>query len=507
MQHTELLHRFFDEGLEESLEDILFERMAVDPDLRMEFLQHLKLHSMIQEDVASITTPSHVSQQLFVNLGLTPPEHVPAAGLRGKIGAMAAGLRSQIAAKRRYIYTAFGSAAVTALLIVSLSDRESEADTRDGTMRIPGSTIERNAADAAHPSGTDVATAPSAVEQQSAETMQSAAASQTQSRAQTAASATPAQPQAQTAASATPAQPRAQTAASATRARPVQIAASPVGVPPVMQEAGQGSSLADAEHAIGAHADSPSGMTPGTIYASELSIPAPRSIGVHAGNSVDDADAKARLMALADIESVMKDPGDGSGHWHFFRPGPQANILSNLVFELRKYYGQSFPDVDQPHNSHHVFEDMALSVVYKVTEHHAFGFEYGREGFGRSFQDYEPVPVVHLEASMQEFFEPPETMRMHEVRESRMLDLFGAVWKLSLPEYGMFGVVYPYMRSFVGATRLGPLGKVRIGLEMFPSNFSMLNVGIEGGLLRYSVEDMAYYTSKLNFTFGVAIGF
>jgi len=145
--------------------------------------------------------------------------------------------------------------------------------------------------------------------------------------------------------------------------------------------------------------------------------------------------------------------------------------------------------------------------VYKVTSRHAFGFEYGREAFGRVYQDRAPNTTASVDETLVQLFDPPEPMMMREVRENRMLDLFGAVWKLSLPEYGMFGFVYPYMRSFVGATRLGPLGKVRIGLEMYPSNFSMLNVGLEGGVLRSSVAEKACYTSKLNLTFGVAIGF
>jgi hypothetical protein len=150
---------------------------------------------------------------------------------------------------------------------------------------------------------------------------------------------------------------------------------------------------------------------------------------------------------------------------------------------------------------------MAFSAIYKVPEHHAFGFEYGREGFGRVYQDRVAATPLQLDESLIQLYVPPESMLKRDVQENRMLDMFGAVWKLSLPEYGMFGIVYPYMRSFVGATRLGPLGKVRVGLEMYPSNFSMLNVGLEGGVLRSSVEDMAYYTSKLNVTFGVAIGF
>ncbi|MDT8324680.1 MAG: hypothetical protein RRA94_11240, partial [Bacteroidota bacterium] len=122
MQPTELLHRFFDEGLEDSLEDVLFERMAVDAELRREFLQHQKLHHVIQEDVTGITTPSHVSQQLFMSLGLTPPDSSapPAAGLGKRIGAAMAGIGGVLVRGRRYVFTAAISALVTAVFFLGL---------------------------------------------------------------------------------------------------------------------------------------------------------------------------------------------------------------------------------------------------------------------------------------------------------------------------------------------------------------------------------------------------
>ena len=216
-----------------------------------------------------------------------------------------------------------------------------------------------------------------------------------------------------------------------------------------------------------------------------------------AGFVPDDAGVEIAKVAVEDAP------------WSFSQPGPRENILSNLVFELRKIYGTSYPDVDLPHNSFTVFQDMAISAIYKTTEHHAFGFEYGRESFGREFQrtvSGQDATLAH-DPSMVQIYRPPAEWLNRPPRENRMLDVFGAVWKLSLPEYGMFNLVYPYLRTFVGATKLGPLGKVRAGIEMYPSNFSMLNVGVEGGMLRYSVDAQAYYTAKLNFTFGVAIGF
>jgi hypothetical protein len=218
---------------------------------------------------------------------------------------------------------------------------------------------------------------------------------------------------------------------------------------------------------------------------------------------------RAGVLPLDGMEVQISEVPSIDPPWLFSQPGPRTNFLSNLVVELRKYYGTSYPDIDLPHNSHKVFENMAISVVHKANEHHAFGFEYGRENFGREFQrsDVALTAPLGVDQTFEQIYTPPTHRITAPQQENRMLDLFGVVWKLSLPEYGLYNVVYPYIRTFFGATKLGPLGKVRAGLEMYPSNFSMLNVGIEGGMLRYTVDDLSYYTAKLNFTFGVAIGF
>ncbi len=175
---------------------------------------------------------------------------------------------------------------------------------------------------------------------------------------------------------------------------------------------------------------------------------------------------RAEALQLEGTEVQISEVPGIDPPWLFSQPGPSTNILSNLVVELRKYYGTSYPDVDIPHNSHKVFENMAISVVHKATEHHAFGFEYGRENFGREFQREEipqNTPLV-VDQSFEQIYTPPAQWVTGPQRENRMLDVFGAVWKLSLPEYGIFDLVYPYMRTFVVATKLGTLGKVRGGL-------------------------------------------
>ncbi|MCB2205420.1 hypothetical protein KQI65_11790 [bacterium] len=474
MQSTELLHRFFDEGLDDALEDVLFERMAVDAELRQEFLQHQKLHHMIQEDVAGITTPSHVSQQLFINLGLTPPANTSTqpAGIGKRMGAAAALVGNALIKGRRYVFTAAISALATAVLVLSISPDQ------------------------------DVPVQQAKVTDTPAATTISPQVTPQHTETEDGVSATPG--------TAVPSSLSSSAAAGGHRSDLLQSRSSNT-----RSSAGRGISTAGVSAADALRGDG--SAVPVTLAA----LPDPASLvtrrdaeisgagiplrGNLSGAGMDDEAALQALVARTTPQELPSTEGDRP--WHFFQPGPRTNILSNMVFELRKVYGQSYPTVDLPHNSHNLFENMAISAVYKVTDHHAFGFEYGREAFGREYVTLGAPTAPKLDGSMQEIYTPPSPAMAEQVRENRMVDVIGAVWKLSMPEYGMFRFVYPYMRTFVGASLLGPVSKVRVGLEMFPSNYSMLNVGLEGGLLRYSVDESVYYTSKLNFTVGVAIGF
>jgi hypothetical protein len=484
MQSTELLHRFFDEGLDDSLEDVLFERMAVDAELRREFLQHQKMQHMIQEDVAGITTPSHVSQQLFIHLGLTPPDNIPPPpGLGRRIGAAMAGFGGALVRGRRYVFTAAISALATAILVMGLfrdgeplssavSDLtrtnefpqvtpQQDTEAKDGVRDNSGTAVPSSLPSSASAVTRGAPPAPTDAPRTSASARSSASA---------------------------------RTSASA-RSSAAQAAA-----------AYAGGSLASGTPFAPLSSAADRGTAQHTALMRRSGIPAMRTLAdVSRAQETDGDDALRAMVARATPIPLAE--ASGERPWHFFQPGPRTNLLSNLVFELRKQYGQSYPSVDLPHNSHTLFENMAISAVYKVTEHHAFGFEYGRENFGREFITAGTPAFAPLDPSMQELYTPPSPAMAETVRENRMLDVFGAVWKLSMPEYGMFRFVYPYMRTFVGASLVGPISKVRVGLEMYPSNFSMLNVGLEGGLLRYSVDEATYYTSKLNFTVGVAIGF
>ena len=471
MQHSELLHRFFDEGLDEPLEDVLFGQMALDPELRREFISHLQLHSIIQEDVAGITTPSHVSQQLLTTLGLIPPElNPPSAPSRLWHGAGTALLRLRrlADAHRGHLYTAVVSALVTAVLLLNFTGTPVDLLEADLPASAPADAVSSPLQRSGNAGGPEVRPLPSTDDASIADDGRTAMRPGTSDNSRPAA-----------------------------RDRSASAAVSLPGLS-IADDAGDAAMS-------GSTATAPAQAPP------SLATFLPAADGLRAKEPLPLAAAQETITGLvpedAGVEIATLPESDAP--WRFFQPGPRENFLSNLVFELRKVYGTSYPDVDLPHNSFTVFQNMAISAVYKTTEHHAFGFEYGRENFGREFQRSieQDAQTSLADPSMAPLYRTSDDWLVGPQRENRMLDLFGAVWKLSLPEYGLFDVVYPYLRTFVGATKLGPLGKVRAGLEMYPSNFSMLNVGVEGGMLRYTVDDMAYYTAKLNFTFGVAIGF
>ncbi|MDX9757634.1 MAG: hypothetical protein RBU27_00595 [Bacteroidota bacterium] len=478
MQHSELLHRFFDEGLDEPLEDVLFGQMALDPELRREFVSHLKLHTIIQEDVAGITTPSHVSRQLFASLGLGLPEAPlpePAFGLRDSAGAAWARLRTLVAAHRRELSVGVFSALATALLLMQFT-------VRDVPILRP---------------------IPVAME----------------SRVQEAPVTEPA-PSLQESRSLTTGAASRVTSPDASVTSPDAFVTAPDVASPDGNGTAPGVASPDGSIAAFMPPTADAGMVPMVNNGSAIAVSnegvtvadIPDAVAIERIPSPADGarepDGETARLPFGDVviaELPVIDPP-----WQFTQPGPRENIFSNLIFELRRLYGRSYPEVDQQHNSFNVFENMAISVVSKTTEHHAFGLEYGRENFGREFhRSAEPqVPLLSFaDPSSAEVYRPPAQAVAGPQRENRMLDVVGAVWKLSLPEYGMFDLVYPYLRTLVGATKLGPVGKVRAGLEMYPSNYSMLNVGIEGGMLRYMVDDIPYYTAKLNFTFGVALAF
>lgn len=115
MNYEELLHEYFDGGLDEQRESVLFTALAHDVNLRQEFNDYVNLRSAMQSEVGSNTLPTALSASVFQGLGYSlPPALVTASS--PEVGRASGGLMTYGA----YILTSVLSSALTALVILLL---------------------------------------------------------------------------------------------------------------------------------------------------------------------------------------------------------------------------------------------------------------------------------------------------------------------------------------------------------------------------------------------------
>lgn len=461
MNATELLHQYFDEGLDPALEDVLFEQLSVSHDLRREFAEHLRLQSFIGEDLRNITPPAAVTAAVFAGAGLTAPAaaHAAAGAAFSAPAKLLRAAGAAVAAHLPVIIAALLSALLTSGMFFLFAPAPVlTRDTIAATRIDPVSTLREQP-------GTRVATIPSAARRtRAAVTSPVASKHLSQARA------------ARTTPNAT-VDPNAAAGTDAALRLPLASIPAPPAAAPGMADL----------------------FAPPPSENTAASVPQ---------QAAPEADIPIQHVAAFPPESFdIESFSSGSSGMRFFQYHNSGTLLKNLVFEMRLLNSRSTPSVDMPHNSHDVFKDMAISAVVKVSDMHAFGLEYGRETFGQEYQSMNARQSVAAGEPVRIVYDPPAPWIPAVVQRNQMLDWYGAVWRLSFPKLGILDFVYPYTRTFIGGTKQGPLAKFRFGIEMYPSNYSMFNFGLEGTLLNYIVEGSWHKTYKLGATFGVAIGF
>lgn len=128
-----------------------------------------------------------------------------------------------------------------------------------------------------------------------------------------------------------------------------------------------------------------------------------------------------------------------------------------------------------------------LGVLYAIDEHHAIGFEGGREPFSQNFHGiehgvgvrYEQNPLAYWATAVYQFSGDP-----------------------LLPH------VHPFFQIQAGgALELGALGRATLGLEFRPFDRIAVLVGAEGSLLLYRFQTNWFSSNKLGMTYGLSYEF
>lgn len=71
MSYQKLIHEYLDQGLKGPQEEVLFAELSSSTELRTEFNQQVKFHSLVQSDMATIAPPLETTETLFASLGFS----------------------------------------------------------------------------------------------------------------------------------------------------------------------------------------------------------------------------------------------------------------------------------------------------------------------------------------------------------------------------------------------------------------------------------------------------
>lgn len=129
MEKSRLIHEYLDGELEQTQQDVLFRELANNSELRNEFNSQLKIHSIVRNDIGTISAPVATTNAIFGQLGFQIPttDYRPEPGLASdlvrKTGTWGGALLLMLRKYSPYLMSAILSAGLTALLVYFLFDK------------------------------------------------------------------------------------------------------------------------------------------------------------------------------------------------------------------------------------------------------------------------------------------------------------------------------------------------------------------------------------------------
>jgi hypothetical protein len=448
MEGTKLIHQFFDEGVSASEEDSLFQALAGDQILRQEFLEHMKISSFIKHDISVTTPPSELTNAVFTGIGLpSPVEYQTSGAAKGKSGR----------------FLRFLPLILTVLVTVSLTsgvyyisvDSEGGTGTNSASLMTGSRMLEPDniASTDAELSADAYVGSQESSESSSPDAMNNSSLEVMPSKTK-------------------------QIEVNSTTSQPAQAI--------VRDETAITEGIDNAIPEV-AEAVPETALLPGlrSDDLSNMDVPsAPIHVSVPLRTQDDQALPEYGILGMPE--------------------GQTPFTVANFIFQFRMM-GLTTSSVSNgvPTPTEGLFKNMAISGLYKLSEKHALGFSYGREPIPRVYVRMDAVAKTGTSTTGPE--DPVKEAVEH--RDFNMLDWGGVAWKMSHTNISLLNTFYPYTQMFAGATKYGPLGRAMVGLEMYPSNNSMINVGIEFSSLTYQVENNWYSTNAIGASFGIAISF
>lgn len=198
--------------------------------------------------------------------------------------------------------------------------------------------------------------------------------------------------------------------------------------------------------------------------------------------------AELRTTAVADREAIVATPpvpadGDPPAIADPFASaaGSDAHRFS-IVLRSMTEFGQ-FPARDLAPGERAWYDNASLGMLYRLSEHHAVGFEGGREY----------LPLYRLEEN--------------GFRLQPALAWVAGSYRFEAGAIDRGGLFTPFAQAALGGTISGPLGRGAAGITFSPDDHIGLSLGIEGTMLLYRFAGNWYSTRKTGLTYQMSVNF
>lgn len=134
-----------------------------------------------------------------------------------------------------------------------------------------------------------------------------------------------------------------------------------------------------------------------------------------------------------------------------------------------------------------LMENATIGLMYQLTPRSTVGVEIGSESYAMSFEGNRNGQLIRYEQ------QPVATWAGITYRRT-----FGPIGNSDFS---------PFAQGLVGGTQFGPLGRLTTGIQYSPAGPLTFLVGIEGTAMAYTYQNNWFTSSKVGFTYGVAVRF
>lgn len=167
---------------------------------------------------------------------------------------------------------------------------------------------------------------------------------------------------------------------------------------------------------------------------------------------------------------------------------PSFKERDDSMFEISwsKIGNSNMKTLDIPNDNSSFFHDCNLSVLYKVSEDHAIGVEFGEENFYQEFTYNTFGQTASYEQKPNYFF-------------------YGVTYKYSPSALRIANTLQPFAQISAGGTKGGPVAKAALGLKLRISpSINAFVSGTYGGIF-YNINSDYYFGDKAGLLWGFSL--